>query len=42
LEIVYKLVFSAIVAYIAGRIKRSKRAKGLVASILDRILTLEA
>jgi hypothetical protein len=39
LKIAYKLVFSAIVVYIAGGIKRSKRAKGLVGSILEGILT---
>jgi len=42
LKIAYKLVFSAIVVYIAGGIKRSKRAKGLVALILEGILTLGA
>jgi hypothetical protein len=42
LKIAYELVFSAMVVYIARRIKRSKRAKGLVVLILKGILTLRA
>jgi len=39
LDIAYKLVFSAIVAYILGGIKRSNSAKGSVVSISEGILT---
>jgi hypothetical protein len=38
LEIAYKLVFSAIIAYISGGINRSNKARGSKASTLEGML----
>ncbi len=40
LDIIYKLVFFVIVAYISGGIKRSNSVKGSAVLILEGILTL--